>query len=81
MEIIDVEINEEGTIEFDLGGDLDGTCCGHIQKEINERLKALGIDLRMISVLCRLPKREMRSARAEGQCVVESGEKNLKQKS
>lgn len=72
MEIIDVEINEEGIIEFDLGGDFDGTCCGHVQREINERLKALGVDLWMISVLCRLPKREMRAARAQGQCVVGS---------
>lgn len=70
MEVIDVKINEDGIIEFDLGGDLDGKCCGHVQREIHERLKALGIELQVQSVFCRLPKSEMRSMLEQGQCVV-----------
>lgn len=79
MEVIDVKINKDGTMEFDLGGDLDGECCGNVQREIHERLKALGIELQVQNVFCRLPKPEMRSMQEQGQCVATRDTQDPKQ--
>lgn len=59
---------EDDNVTIDFGGDLDNGCCGCEAQALNDKLKKLGIDLKLKKVFCRLPVAERIKAKMEGRC-------------
>jgi len=69
MKTIDLYIEDPEHIILDFGGDLDGSCCGNISREIKKELEALGVIITPESVFCRLLPRDMKEAKEKGECI------------
>jgi hypothetical protein len=68
MKKISVALDSNNKLTVDLGGDLDGRCCGYESRQFKGELYKLGVETNMLNVLCRLPEDKRSIAKLSGDC-------------
>lgn len=70
MKIIRIQLDGEGTVTIDFGGELDDGCCGPESKRLSQALRALGLKMKLNGVRCRLPISQRIKAKLCGTCIL-----------
>lgn len=76
MKKLKITTKNNGEIEMEFGGDLDGACCGYEDAAIRKSLERLGVRLSIKRVFCNLSKPLQLEAKTNGECITNEQERS-----